>query len=50
MSAKVEVEPTNQAGEFKINTFLGMKGDWILEATVTDADQAGQARLSFSAK
>ena len=50
MSAKVEVEPANRPGEFKINTFLGMKGDWVLEATVTDTDQAGQARLSLPAK
>ena len=50
MSAKVEVEPAGKLGEFKINTFLGMKGDWVLEATVTDTDQAGQARLSLPAK
>ena len=50
MSAKVEIESTTQAGAFKINTFLGMKGDWVLEATVTDAKQTGQARLSLSAK
>lgn len=50
MSAKVEVEPADKPGEFKINTFLGMKGDWTLEATVTDAEQAGKARLSLPAK
>lgn len=50
MSAKADVEPANNPGEFKINTFLGMKGDWVLEATVTDADQAGQARLSLPAQ
>ena len=50
MSAKVDVEPADKPGEFKINTFLGMKGDWVLEATVTDTDQAGQARLSLPAK
>ena len=50
MSAKVDVEPADKPGEFQINTFLGMKGDWVLEATVTDTDQAGQARLSLPAK
>jgi len=49
MSAKVEIEPADQIGEFKINTFLGMKGDWILDATVTDAAQTGKARLSLLA-
>lgn len=50
MSAKVDIEPANKTGEFKINTFLGMKGDWTLEATVTDVEQAGTARLSLPAK
>ncbi|MGI8933446.1 MAG: efflux RND transporter periplasmic adaptor subunit, partial [Phormidesmis sp.] len=50
MSAKVDLEPADRPGEFKINTFLGMKGDWTLEATVTDAEQAGTARLSLPAK
>ncbi|MBE9062310.1 efflux RND transporter periplasmic adaptor subunit [cf. Phormidesmis sp. LEGE 11477] len=50
MSAKVDVEPSDKPGEFKINTFLGMKGDWTLEATVTDVEQAGKARLSLPAK
>ena len=50
MSAKVDLEAADRPGEFKINTFLGMKGDWTLEATVTDAEQAGTARLSLSAK
>ncbi len=50
MSAKVDVEPSDKPGEFKINTFLGMKGDWTLEATVTDAENAGKARLSLPAK
>jgi multidrug efflux pump subunit AcrA (membrane-fusion protein) len=50
MSAKVDVEPADKPGEFNISTFLGMKGDWTLEATVTDVEQAGKARLSLSAK
>lgn len=48
MTAKVDLEPAGQSGEFKINTFLGMKGDWTLEATVTDPERAGRARLNLS--
>lgn len=47
MMAKVELEATGNPGEFKVNTHLGMKGDWLVEATVTDADQAGTARLTM---
>ena len=45
MTAKADISPASKPGEFKINTFLGMKGDWMLEATVTDDQQAGKARL-----
>lgn len=47
MTAKVDLVPGSSPGEFKISTFLGMKGDWTLEATVTDAKQSGKARLSL---
>ncbi|MEM6434606.1 MAG: efflux RND transporter periplasmic adaptor subunit, partial [Cyanobacteria bacterium P01_D01_bin.115] len=47
MTAKVEFEPTANPGEFQISTFLGMKGDWTLEATVTAVEQSGKARLNL---
>ncbi len=50
MSAKVDISPASKPGEFKIDTFLGMKGDWTLEATVTDAEQSGKARLVVPVK
>lgn len=50
MTAKVDLEPAGNPGEFKINTFLGMKGDWVLEATVADAENAGKARLKLAVK
>ncbi len=50
MSAKSEISSASKPGEFKINTFLGMKGDWTLEATVTDDEQAGKARLVLPVK
>lgn len=46
MMAKVDLSATDNPGEFKVNTHLGMKGDWTIEATVTDAEQAGKARLT----
>lgn len=48
MTAKVQLEATATPGEFKINTFFGMKGDWLLEAIVTDAKHAGKASLGLS--
>ncbi len=45
MTTKVELEPTGTPNQFKVNTFFGMKGDWMLDATVTDPDQPGSARL-----
>ena len=50
MTAKVELEPANGPGKFKVNTFLGMKGDWILEATVNNAEQSGSDHLNFTAE
>ncbi|MGB3401113.1 MAG: efflux RND transporter periplasmic adaptor subunit [Microcoleaceae cyanobacterium] len=48
MTAKVQLEATGTPGEFKINTFFGMKGDWLLEAIVTNAEHAGKASLGLS--
>jgi multidrug efflux pump subunit AcrA (membrane-fusion protein) len=48
MIAKVQLGATDTPGEFKINTFFGMKGDWLLEATVTDAKHKGKTSLSLS--
>lgn len=50
MMAKVELEPADGPGRFRVETFLGMKGDWTLETTVTNAEQAGSARLNLSAE
>ena len=50
MTAKVDLAAADKPGEFKVNTFLGMKGDWALEATVTSAEQSGKARLSLPTK
>ena len=50
MMAKVELAATNNPGEFKVNTHLGMKGEWVIEATVTDVEQAGKARLTVPVK
>ena len=44
MMAKVELEPADGPGRFRVETFLGMKGDWTLETTVTNVEQAGSAR------
>jgi len=48
MTTKVELAPTDAPNQFKVSTFFGMKGDWMLDAMVTDPDQPGAARLVLS--
>ena len=50
MTAKVELESADGPGRFTVNTFLGMKGEWELEATVNSAEQSGSALLNLAAE
>ena len=50
MTAKVELESADSPGRFTVNTFLGMKGEWELEATVNSAEQSGSDRLNLTAE
>ena len=45
MTAKVEVEPTDAPGRFKVETYFCMKGEWTVEASVEEADYQGQTRF-----
>ena len=45
MTAKVEIEPAEAPGRFKVETYFGMKGEWIIEASVKEADYQGQTRF-----
>ena len=38
MTAKVEVKPESKTGQFKAETFLGMKGKWTISVNVIDKD------------
>ena len=36
MTAKIEVKPESKPGHFKAETFLGMKGKWIISVDIKD--------------
>ncbi len=42
MTAKVEVKPESETGQFLAETFLGMKGKWIISVAIKDSDYQGK--------
>ena len=42
MTAKVEIKPESENGQFRGETFLGMKGIWIISVQVKDSDYQGK--------
>ncbi len=42
MTAKVEIKPESENGQFRGETFLGMKGTWIVSVQVKDSDYQGK--------
>ena len=42
MTAKVEVKPESETGQFLAETFLGMKGKWIISVEIKDSDYQGK--------
>lgn len=42
MMAKVEIKPESENGRFRGETFLGMKGTWIISVQVKDSDHQGK--------
>lgn len=46
MISKVEIEPGDNPGQFKIKTNFGMAGTWNLEATVQDAQYQGSNQIT----
>ena len=50
MISKVEIEPGDNPGQFKIKTNFGMAGTWNLEATVQDAQYQGNNQITVEVK
>ena len=42
MTAKVEVKAESETGQFLAETFLGMKGKWIISVEIKDSDYQGK--------
>ncbi len=50
MISKVEIEPTETPGQFKVKTNFGMAGTWNLAATVKDAKYQGGSEITVEVK
>lgn len=50
MISKVEIEPTEIPGQFKVKTNFGMAGTWNLAATVKDAKYQGGNEITVKVK
>ncbi|MBE9135701.1 efflux RND transporter periplasmic adaptor subunit [Nodosilinea sp. LEGE 07088] len=46
MTTLVQLEPTDQPGQFRVKTHFGMAGDWQIKVEVNDSDHAGQALIT----
>ncbi|MDJ0598331.1 MAG: FixH family protein [Crocosphaera sp.] len=50
MISKVEIEPTETPGQFKVKTNFGMAGTWNLAATVKDEKYQGENEIIVEVK
>ncbi|MDJ0658792.1 MAG: FixH family protein [Crocosphaera sp.] len=50
MISKVEIEPTETPGQFKVKTNFSMVGTWNLAATVKDAKYQGENEIVVEVK
>ena len=50
MISKVEIEPTETPGQFKVKTNFGMAGTWNLETTVKDTKYQGGNEITVEVK
>jgi multidrug efflux pump subunit AcrA (membrane-fusion protein) len=50
MTAKVEVKPESQKGKLKAETFLGMKGEWIISVDIKDDNYQGKKEFNILVK
>lgn len=50
MISKVEIEPTDTPGQFKLKTNFGMAGTWNLAAKIQDANYQGKSEITLEVK
>lgn len=50
MTAKVEVQPTDKSGRFQVDTYLSMKGEWVITAQVKDPQHKGKQEFTFEVR
>lgn len=50
MTAKVEVKSDSKPGQFKAETFLGMKGKWIISVDIKDKNYQGEKEFDILVK
>ena len=50
MTAKVEVQPKSEAGRFQVDTYLSMKGKWIITAQVKDPKNQGKQEFTLEVR
>lgn len=50
MSAPVEVQSDDSSGKFKAETYLNMRGDWIITVTIKDPNHKSQQDFNIKVK
>ena len=50
MTAKVEVKPESETGQFLAETFLGMKGKWIISVEIKDSNYRGKQNFDIEVR
>lgn len=50
MISKVEIEPTDKPGQFKLKTNFGMAGTWYLETKIQDSKYQGESKITLEVK
>lgn len=50
MSAKVEVKPQAKTGTFLAETFLGMKGEWIIFVEIKESEYQGKQEFNIEVR
>jgi len=50
MTAKVEIKPQAETGTFLAETFLGMKGEWIISVEIKNSDYQGKQDFNIEVR
>ncbi len=50
MISKVEIEPVDKPGQFKLKTNFGMAGTWHLDTKIQEGEYQGENRITLEVK